>query len=88
MRWHKKGFRMFWRFKSRPKGPGLPPISSETRNFVLRMAKANSLWGAPRIHGELLKLGIEISERTVANLMPRRDIRSPSQRWRTFFKTI
>jgi hypothetical protein len=50
------------------------------------MAKANPLWGAPRIHGELLKLGIEVSERTVSNLMPRRIHKPPSQTWRTFLK--
>ncbi|MDB4303448.1 transposase [Desulfosarcina sp.] len=50
------------------------------------MAIANPLWGAPRIHGELLKLGIEISEHTVSNLMPRRDTKPPSQTWRTFLK--
>ncbi|CAB1063207.1 Mobile element protein [Olavius sp. associated proteobacterium Delta 1] len=59
VRWHKKGFKLFWRFKSRRKGPGRPPISSEIRDLVRRIAKANPLWGAPRIHGELLKLGIE-----------------------------
>ena len=70
VRWHKKGFKLFWKFKSRPKGPGRPPIRPEIRDLILKMAKANPFWGAPRIHGELLKLGIEISERTVSNLMP------------------
>jgi hypothetical protein len=50
------------------------------------MAEANPLWGAPRIHGELLKLGIKVSERTVSNLMPRRGSKPPSQTWRTFLK--
>ena len=86
VRWHKKGFKLFWKFKSRPKGPGRPPISPEIRDLILKMAKTNPLWGAPRIHGELLKLGIEISERTVSNLMPRRDANPPSQTWRTFLK--
>ena len=86
IRWHRKGFKLFWKFKSRSKGPGRPPISSEIRDLVRRMAKANPLWGAPRIHGELLKLGIEISERTVSNLMPRRKPKPPSQTWRTFLK--
>ena len=53
---------------------------------IRRMAEANSLWGAPRIHGELLKLGIEISERTVSSLMPKRKPKPPSQAWRTFVK--
>jgi hypothetical protein len=82
--WHQKGFRLFWKFKSRRKGPGRPPISPEIRNLILKMAKANPLWGAPRIHGELLKLGIKVSERTVSSLMPRRVPKPPSQTWRTF----
>ena len=86
IRWHRKGFKLFWKFKSRRKGPGRPPISPEIRDLILKMAKANPLWGAPRIHGELLKLGIEISERTVSNLMPRRKPKPPSQTWRTFLK--
>ena len=86
IRWHRKGFKLFWKFKSRHKGPGRPPISPEIRDLILKMAKANPLWGAPRIHGELLKLGIEISERTVSNLMPRRMPKPPSQTWRTFLK--
>ena len=86
IRWHRKGFKLFWRFKSRQKGPGRPPVSPGIRNLVCRMVEANPLWGAPRIHGELLKLGIEISERTVSNLMPCRKPKPPSQTWRTFLK--
>ena len=86
VRWHKKGFKIFWKFKSRRKGPGRPPVNPEIRDLVRSMAEANPLWGAPRIHGELLKLGIEISERTVSSLMPRRKPRPPSQTWRTFLK--
>jgi len=86
VRWHKKGFKLFWRYKSRLRGPGRPPISPDVRNLILRMAKANPLWGAPRIHGELLKLGIEISEKTVSNLMPPRSPKPPSQTWRSFLK--
>jgi putative transposase len=85
IRWHRKGFKLFWKFKSRRKGPGRPPISPEIRDLVLKMANANPLWEAPRIHGELLKLGIEISERTVSNLMPSRLTTPPLQTWRTFF---
>jgi hypothetical protein len=62
VRWHKKSFKIFWKLKSRQKGSGRPPISPETRDLILKMAAANPLWGAPRIHGELLKLGIKISE--------------------------
>ena len=86
VRWHKKGFKIFWRFKSRQKGSGRPPVSPEIRDLILKMAAANPLWGAPRIHGELLKLGIKISERTVSNLMHRRVPKPPSQTWRTFLK--
>ena len=86
IRWHRKGFKLFWKFKSRRKGSGRPPISPEIRDLILKMAKANPLWGAPRIHGELLKLGIEISERTVSNLMTRWIPKPPSQTWRTFLK--
>ena len=86
VRWHKKGFKMFWRFKSRRNGAGRPPVSPEIRDLILKMAKANPLWGAPRILGALLKLGIEVSERTVSNLMPRRIPKPPSQTWRTFLK--
>jgi hypothetical protein len=86
IRWHRKGFKLFWRFKSRQKGSGRPPISPEIRDLILKMVNANPLWGAPRIHGELLKLGINISERTVSNLMHRRVPKPPSQTWRTFLK--
>ena len=86
VRWHKKVFKLFCKFKSRRKGPGRPPISPEIRDLILKMAKANPLWDAPRIHGELLKLGIKISERTVSSLMPRRVPKPPSQIWRTFIK--
>ncbi len=86
VRWHKKGFKLFWKGKSRRRGPGRPKISPEIRNLVVSMAKANPLWGAPRIHGELLKLGIAISERTVSNLMPSHCTKPPSQTWLTFLK--
>jgi len=61
--WHRKGFKLFWKFKS--KGPGRPQVSREIRDLVRRMAAANPNWGASRIHGELLSLGFEVSERTV-----------------------
>ena len=86
IRWHRKGFRLFWKFKSRRKGPGRPPISPEIRDLILKMARANPLWGAPRIHGELLKLGIKISERTVPSQISSRRVKPPSQTWRTFLK--
>lgn len=63
--WHRAGFRMVWRWKSRNIG-GRPEIDLETRNLIRRISKENPLWGAPRIHGELLKLGIDVCETTVA----------------------
>lgn len=86
VRWHRKGFKLYWRWKSRKRGPGRPPVSPEIRALIHQMAEANPLWGAPHIHGELLKLGIEISERTVSNLMPRATRRPPSQTWMTFIR--
>ncbi len=59
--WHRQGFRWCWRWKSRLGEPGRPPILSEARELIRKMSLANPLWGAPRIHGELLKLGIEVS---------------------------
>jgi len=70
--WHRKGFKLFWRWKSRKRGLGRPRIPDEVRKLIIEMAKMNAGWGAPRIHGELLKLGIEISEITVSRYMPKR----------------
>ena len=86
VRGHRKGFRLYWRWKSRRRGPGRPPVCPEIRTLIRQMAEANPLWGAPHIHGELLKLGIEISERTVSNLMPRRARKPSSQTWMTFLR--
>ena len=83
IRWHRQGFRAWWAWKSRHRGPGRPPVGSELRLLIQEMARANPLWGAPRIHGELLKLGFTISQRSVARIMPRRR-GPPSQSWRTF----
>jgi putative transposase len=82
--WHRRGFAWYWTRQSRPRG-GRPQIGAEVRRLVQEMAVANPLWGAPRIHGELLKLGFDLSERTVSRLMPRRR-QPPSQSWRTFLK--
>ena len=84
--WHRKGFKLFWKYKSRSRSPGRPSVSKEIKNLVCKMANANPLWGAPRIHGELLKLGIEISERSVSNLIRSLRRRPPSQTWKTFLK--
>jgi len=81
IRWHRRGFRYYWRWKSRPRRR--PRIDTETRQLVRKMCLANPLWGAPRIHGELLKLGLNVSEATVSNYMVRRR-GPPSQGWRIF----
>lgn len=81
VRWHRQGFRYYWRWKSRRLG--LPKVDPEIRELIRRMCRANPLWGAPRIHGELLKLGIEISEATVSKYIIKHR-GPPSQTWRTF----
>ena len=68
IRWHRRGFRAYWRWKSRRRG-GRPRIDREIRDLIRRMSKENPMWGAPRIHGELLMLGIEVAESTVARYM-------------------
>src|SRR5260221_3535935 len=83
VRWHRAGFRSYWRWKSRPRS-GRPTVAVEIRRLVREMSIANPLWGAPRIHGELLKLGIEIGQTSVAKYMGRRR-HPPSQGWRTFY---
>ena len=87
VRWHRKGFKLFWKGKSKAKGLGRPRVNLEIRDLVRKMATANPSWGAPRIHGELLQLGFEVSERTVSSLMPQRSTSTKlSQSWRTFLK--
>ena len=81
--WHRKGFRLYWRWRSRRSGR--PRISPEIRDLIRRMSNANPLWGAPRIHGELLKLGIKISQATVGRWMPWRP-KVPSPTWRSFLR--
>jgi putative transposase len=83
LRWQRRRFREYWARLSRRPIRGRPPLNTEIAALVRNMAAANPLWGAPRIHGELLKLGIDISERTVSRLMPKSRPR-PSQTWRTF----
>src|ERR1700693_5886399 len=82
VRWHRAGFRCYWRWKSRPRG-GRPQIETELRALIRRMSVENPLWGAPRIHGELLKLGFEVAQSSVAKYMVKRR-GPPSQGWRTF----
>jgi hypothetical protein len=78
--WHRRGFRLYWRWKSRPRY-GRPPVTTEVRELIRRISAANPGWGAPRIHGELGKLGIKVSETTVAKYMVRHR-HPPSQTWR------
>ena len=80
--WHRRSFRLFWTWKSRHR-TGRPAVPPDVRGLIRDMSIANPLWGAPRIHGELLKLGIVVSQATVAKYM-RRHPRPPSQTWRTF----
>jgi hypothetical protein len=83
VRRQRRRFREHWtKLSGRPTG-GRPPVNAEIKTPVTRMAAANPLWGAPRIHGELQKLGIEVAERTVSRLLPKRQT-PPSQTWRTF----
>jgi hypothetical protein len=79
VRWHRTGFRLFWRWKSRPGSPAQNHVSPETKALIRQMAKANTSWGAPRIHGELLKLGIDIGERSVSRFMPPKARKPPSR---------
>jgi transposase InsO family protein len=82
VRWHRAGFRRYWGWKSNSRG-GRPPIESELRALIRRMSTENQLWGAPRIHGELLKLGFSVAQSTAARYMVKRR-GPPSQGWRTF----
>jgi Integrase core domain len=84
VRWHRQGFRRYWAWKSRRRS-GRPVISTDLRDLIRRMSHANPLWGAPRIHGELLKLGVTVSQATISKYMLR-PRRPPSQTWRTFLK--
>src|SRR5215469_10832989 len=84
VRWHRAGFRGYWRWKSRPR-VGRPQIETELRVLIRRMSIENPLWGAPRIHGELLKLGFQVAESSVAKYMAKRG-GPPSQKWCTFLR--
>jgi transposase InsO family protein len=84
VRWHRAGFRRYWRWKSRSLG-GRPQIDADLRALIRRMSVDNPLWGAPRIHGELLKLGFEVAQSSVAKYMVKR-CGPPSQGWRTFLR--
>ncbi len=84
VRWHRAGWQLYWRWKSKP-GPGRPKVTANVRALIRQMSQKNRLWGAPRIHGELLKLGYDICETTIAKYM----VRNPgpsAQTWRTFIR--
>jgi transposase InsO family protein len=83
LRWQRRRFCEHWTKLSGQPTVGRPPVNAKIKALVARMAAANPLWGAPRIHGELQKLGIEVAERTVSRLLPKRQT-PPSQSWRTF----
>src|SRR5213594_2958055 len=83
LRWQRRRFREYWTKLSGRPTRGHPPVNAQIKTLIIRLATANPLWGAPRIHGELLKLGIDVAERTVSRLLPKRRI-PPSQTWRTF----
>jgi len=84
IRWHRAGFRAYWRWKSRHRG-GRPTVPQEIRKLIREISIANPLWGAPRIHGELLKIGIEIGQTSAAKYMVKRR-EPPSQGWKTFLR--
>ena len=83
VRWQRQVFRLYWRWRSRGQKPGRPAIDVALRKLIREMQAANIGWGAPRIHGELLKLGIEVSQATISKYMARQQ-KPPSQTWRTF----
>jgi putative transposase len=84
IRWQRQGFRAFWRRKSRRRSQGRPRLSRHEREVIQQMVANNPIWGVPRIHGELLKLGIEVSQTTVAKYAAGR--KPPSKGWKTFLK--
>src|SRR5262249_54204509 len=83
--WHRRGFRWYWTWEMRHGRPGRPCIPKETRELIRTLSRDNTGWGAPRIHSELLKLGIQISEASISKSMIRHR-KPPSQTWRTFLK--
>src|SRR5674476_306330 len=85
IKWHRTAFRYYWRWKSQHKG-GRPKVSMEVIALIKQMANENPKWGAPRIHGELLKLGFDICESTVQRYMPKKGERTTGQNWKSFLK--
>ena len=85
VRWHRQGWRLFWRWKSRSRG-GRPHLTPEVRDLIATMSRDNRLWGTERIRGELLKLGIVVSNRSIRRYRWRGPGRAPTQTWRTFLR--
>ncbi len=85
IQWHRAGFRLFWKWKSRRKRPSRPTVTKEIKDLIRKMGLENPLWGAPRIHGELLKLGYQVAETSVAKYMVK-PIKPSSQTWKTFLE--
>ena len=85
VQWHRSGFRLYWRWRSSLGQRGRPAVDHDVRTLIRQMSQANPLWGAPRIHGELLKLGIRIGQTAVAKYMVKRS-KAPSPTWRTFLR--
>ncbi|MGZ5917745.1 MAG: hypothetical protein ACXWJ4_10570 [Methyloceanibacter sp.] len=86
LRWHRSGFRLYWQWKSRSYG-GRPKVPIEVRSLIRRTSLENLLWGAPRIHDDLSKLGIEIAQSTVAKYMAKRRPGGSGQTWKTFLRS-
>ena len=83
IKWHQQGFTLYWRWLSKPRKGGRPPIDPDVRDLIRRMARDNPTWGAPRIQSELHLLGCTVAQATVAKYMPKTR-KPPSQTWRTF----
>jgi len=79
IRWHRSGFSLYWRWKSRSRSPGRPTIEAEIRDLILEMHRANPTWGAPRIHGEPRKLGFTVALSTVSKYLPRLSVPAGSE---------
>ena len=87
VQWHRRGFRYYWRLKSRTKQAGRTPITPELQQLIFRIASENPTWGAPRIHGELLMLGFDLGERTISRWLQRRPRKpDPARRWLAFLR--
>jgi hypothetical protein len=84
--WHRRAFKLYWRHKSNGRSRGRPKLDAGVKSLVLKLSTANPLWDAPRIYGELLQLGIEISEQSVSGIIKRNSPKPRSQTWKTFVK--